>query len=170
MHVFLPGGVRSPLTVIDHTSKGCDVDAHTEAAPQVVPQVPKPAATEIFTMMESKEGKEVYSTVRTLQSRTSAPLATTLPVESVSPSQPEEDDLSVTVAPGTQCTRKGCSVVFASDADNRIGNGEGTVCTYHPAPVRFRFLVTFANNFPSIDRINSFCSPFSGREARYAAP
>lgn len=139
MHALLPGGSRSPLTVIDHIGKGCEDGAHTEAAPQVIPQVPKPAVTEVLTMTESKEGKEVYSTGPTLQSQIFAPLltSTTLPAESILPSSPEEDDLSVAVAPGTQCRRKGCSVTFASDTENRIGNGEGTVCTYHPAPVRF---------------------------------
>lgn len=126
--------------IIDHPGQGCEVGTHTEAVPQVIPQVPKPAATasEILTMTESKEGREVYTTARTLQPQTSAPLAITLLAEPVLPSQPEEeDDLSVAVAPGTECRRKGCSVTFVSDAGNRIGDGEGTVCTYHPAPVRF---------------------------------
>ncbi|KAH0830452.1 HSP20-like chaperone [Lanmaoa asiatica] len=65
-------------------------------------------------------------------------LSPTIPAESVLPSHPEEeDDLSVAIAPGTQCRHKGCRVAFASDAENRIGNGEGTVCTYHPAPPVF---------------------------------
>ncbi|KAG8217389.1 HSP20-like chaperone [Butyriboletus roseoflavus] len=89
-------------------------------------------------MTGSREGKEVYSTERTLQLQASAPLATTLPAESVPPSLlEEEDDLGVAVALGTQCRRKGCSAAFVSDAENRIGNGEGTVCTYHPAPPIF---------------------------------
>lgn len=169
MHALLSGGARSPLTIIDHTGKGCEVGAHTEAVPQVVSQVPKPAAPEILTITESKEGKEVYSTGRTLQLQASAPL--TLPAEPVLPSPPEEeDDLGVAVASGTQCRRKGCSVAFASDAENRIGNGEGTVCTYHPAPVRFGFFATFAHSSPSIDRINSSCSPSSTRGARCVSP
>lgn len=98
-------------------------------------------------MTGSNEGKEVYSTVRTFQSRTSAPLATALPAESISRSHPEEeDDLGVAATPGTQCRRKGCNVVFTSDAENRIGDGEGTVCTYHPAPVRSRSITTFTND------------------------
>lgn len=131
---------HSPLTIIHHPGQGCEVGAHTEAVPQVVPQVPKPAATasEILTMTESKEGKEVYTTARTLPSHTSTPLATALLVESILPSQlEEEDDLSVAVSPGTECRRKGCIVTFLSDAENRIGDGEGTVCTFHPALVRF---------------------------------
>jgi len=158
--------------IIDHIGKGCEVGAHTEVTSQIIPQVPKrAAASEILTMTQSKEGKEVYSTTRIPRPQTSAPFSTTLPVEPVLPSQPEEeDDLSVAVAPGTECRRKGCSVTFVSDAENRIGNGDGTVCTYHPAPVRFGFLATLTNNFTSIDRINSLYSPSSTREARYVAP
>jgi hypothetical protein len=47
----------------------------------------------------------------------------------------EEDDLGIPVKAGTACQRKGCGVVFESNEKNRIGDGEGTVCTYHPAPV-----------------------------------
>lgn len=48
----------------------------------------------------------------------------------------EEDDLTVTVAPGTKCKRQGCFVTFVSDAENRQGDGPGTVCAHHPRPVR----------------------------------
>ncbi|KAG9318329.1 HSP20-like chaperone [Chiua virens] len=90
-------------------------------------------------MTESKEGKEVYSMTRTTQSQPSAPPVATLLTESVLPSLPEEeDDPGAAVAPGTQCRRTGCSVAFVSDAANRIGDGEGTSCTYHSAPPIFR--------------------------------
>jgi len=125
---------------------GCEVGAHTEAVPKDAPLVPKPTTTEILTMSESKDGKEVYSAVQTVQpshashsSHSSAPVATTLPTESAPPPySEEEDDLSIAIAPGTHCKRKGCAVAFLSDVENRIGNGEGTVCTYHPAPPIFR--------------------------------
>lgn len=132
----------------------------------------KPAAvtSEILKVTELKEGKEIYSTARTLQPQTSARLVTTVSAETVFPSHPEEeDDLSVEVTPGMECRHKGCRVIFMSDAENRIGNGEGTVCTYHPAPVRFGFLATFTDAFISIDRINPLCSPSSTREARCVA-
>jgi hypothetical protein len=48
----------------------------------------------------------------------------------------EEDDLDVVVKEGAPCRRTGCDVKFVSDAENRVGDGEGTVCTYHPSPVR----------------------------------
>ncbi|KAN0075270.1 HSP20-like chaperone [Tylopilus felleus] len=119
---------------------GCEVGAHTDVVPQIAPQVPKPAATtrEILTVTKSNDGKEVYSTTRAPQPQTFAPLSTAIPAESIPFSPPEEEeDLSAAVSPGTQCRHKGCSVTFVSDAENRTGNGEGTVCTYHPAPPIF---------------------------------
>jgi hypothetical protein len=47
----------------------------------------------------------------------------------------EEDDISTPVAVGTTCKRNGCQTTFISDEANRLGDGEGTVCVYHPAPV-----------------------------------
>lgn len=175
MHASLRGEARSPLTIIiDHAGKGCEVGTHTEAVPQDAPLIPKPATTEILTMSESKDGKEVYSAVQTVQSshtsHSSAPIATTLPTEPAAPYFEEEDDSSIAVAPGTQCRRKGCAVAFLSDAENRVGNGEGTVCIYHSAPVRLGFFVTFTNTSFTTDRINSFCSPSSARGARYVTP
>jgi hypothetical protein len=48
----------------------------------------------------------------------------------------EEDDLATSVAQGTICKHKGCGVAFVSDEVNRLGDGEGTICNYHPKPVR----------------------------------
>jgi len=61
----------------------------------------------------------------------------------VAPVQPtpiveEEDDVTIPVKVGTTCRRKGCGVTFESDDKNRIGDDEGTVCNYHPAPPIFR--------------------------------
>jgi hypothetical protein len=53
----------------------------------------------------------------------------------------EIDDLTKEVAIGTMCRRKGCGVTFVSDEVNRQGEGEGTVCFYHPLPVTFRFVL-----------------------------
>ena len=47
----------------------------------------------------------------------------------------EQDDLSTPVPVGTVCRRKGCGVAFISEEVNRQGDGEGTVCQYHPLPV-----------------------------------
>ena len=55
----------------------------------------------------------------------------------------EMDDLTKEVPIGTMCRRKGCEISFISDVVNRQGEGEGTVCFYHPLPVTFhhRFVV-----------------------------
>ena len=55
----------------------------------------------------------------------------------------EIDDLTKEVAIGAMCRRKGCGITFISDEVNRQGEGEGTVCFYHPLPVTFhhRFVV-----------------------------
>lgn len=65
-------------------------------------------------------------------------LAATAPVEVAAAPAPvvlEEDDLTADVPVGTVCRRKGCGTVFVSDSVNRNGEGEGTVCHYHPLPV-----------------------------------
>ena len=49
----------------------------------------------------------------------------------------EIDDLNKEVAFGAVCRRKGCGITFISDEVNRQGEGEGTVCFYHPLPVTF---------------------------------
>ncbi|KAF9228583.1 chord-domain-containing protein [Gyrodon lividus] len=128
--------INKPVLDFDEFMKmpGCEVGAHTEVVQQV--QAPKSAATDTFTMVESKGGQEVYSTARSGP----APEQTPTPiVTATSGSQPEdEDDLSVTVTPGALCRRKGCGVAFVNDEENRIGDSEGAICTYHPAPPIFR--------------------------------
>ncbi|KAG5349791.1 hypothetical protein C0989_001862 [Termitomyces sp. Mn162] len=84
-------------------------------------------------MSESGSGKETYSSGI-------PPVPASVPHHppAVAPIEVEEDDLSVVIAPGTACRRNGCKAIFVSDAINRQGDGEGTVCTYHPAPPIFR--------------------------------
>jgi hypothetical protein len=72
----------------------------------------------------------------------------------------QEDDLSIPVKVGTTCQRKGCGVVFESDEVNRIGDGDGTVCTYHPAPVS-----PMGNNWQHYFSLN--LSQYLGKGARY---
>jgi hypothetical protein len=72
----------------------------------------------------------------------------------------DEDDPSVSVTAGTICRRKGCGLEFESDEANRIGDGEGTVCTYHPAPVSRRGYLKVKPFF------NNLRSPFSGKAVK----
>ncbi|KIJ69581.1 hypothetical protein HYDPIDRAFT_124193 [Hydnomerulius pinastri MD-312] len=131
--------INKPVLDFDEFMKipGCEVAAHTEAAPQAVPQAPTPASTSTLTMTESADGKEVYSTAKAVPKENSTS-AIAAPLAPPPPPAEDEDELSVPATTGTLCKRKGCGVAFVSDEENRIGDGEGTVCTYHPAPPIFR--------------------------------
>ncbi|KAK0458528.1 chord-domain-containing protein, partial [Desarmillaria tabescens] len=92
----------------------------------------------------SEDGKEVY-TSETVPTNTSSQSESKPPAsqpivstQTPPPAIEEEDDLSVPVALGTKCLRKGCGKLFVSDELNRLGDGEGTVCVYHPSPPIFR--------------------------------
>jgi hypothetical protein len=53
----------------------------------------------------------------------------------VVPDVPEDDDLSVPVAPGTICKRRGCGVEYVDDDTSR-GGGSQAQCNHHPgAPI-----------------------------------
>ena len=85
----------------------------------------------------------------------------------IEPTPEEEDDLTVPVPPGTVCKRKGCGVTFVSDGESRIGDGPGTVCTHHPAPVSS--ILSHSHLFRFILYIACICerfSLFSEKEAR----
>ena len=89
---------------------------------------------------ESADGKEVYTTLSTrsqpqksAESSAAIPIAQTAPIKRV---EDDEDDLEATVPYGTACKRVRCKVTFVSDEENRIGNGPGTKCVYHPGAVR----------------------------------
>ena len=89
-------------------------------------------------MTESADGKEVY-TSSSARSRPQEPakLSATIPVAQPAPVEKVEevDDLEATVPKGAPCQRAGCKVTFVSDEENRIGDGPGTKCVYHPGVV-----------------------------------
>ncbi|KAJ7702304.1 HSP20-like chaperone [Mycena rosella] len=128
--------VYKPVLEFDEFMKipGCtQTERHTNEAQKV--EAPKPAATTL-TMTEARsDGKEVYSSSSSQNQR----------IEAVAPAvvrptviEEEEDDLNTPVSVGTACKHKGCGVLFVSDELNRTGDGEGTMCTYHPSPPIFR--------------------------------
>lgn len=127
--------VNKPVLEFDQFMQipGCATGSHLEHVPQDRPPKPAPNAANL-TLTSSTGGKESYSTRPPQQSSNVVSGAATPKQE---PEVIEEDDLAVTVAPGTQCKRQGCSVKFVSDAENRQGDGQGTVCTYHPRPPIF---------------------------------
>ncbi|KAH7889836.1 chord-domain-containing protein [Phlebopus sp. FC_14] len=132
--------LNKPVLDFDEFMKipGCEVGPHSEATQQVVSQAPKPLARQDLTMAESK-GTEIYSTSSATgaSANVTTPLVAVSPVATPAPVE-DEDDLTVPVASGTLCKHKGCAVAFVTDEENRIGDGLGTVCTYHPAPPIFR--------------------------------
>ncbi|KAF9532311.1 HSP20-like chaperone [Crepidotus variabilis] len=88
------------------------------------------------------DGKEVFRVGNTAPASEflSSKNALLPPVDRPGPVAPvlEVDDLNTPVPVGTICRRKGCGVAFASDEVNRQGNGEGTICYFHPLPPIFR--------------------------------
>lgn len=98
-------------------------------------EVPKPSTNTNLKMTQSSDGKESY--VSGSVTSNAPPPTTAIATAPVQPEPlvEEEDDLSASVEPGTICRRKGCGVAYESDEVNRIGDGEGTVCVYHSAPV-----------------------------------
>jgi hypothetical protein len=83
------------------------------------------------SITESADGKEIY-TSRAAPTVSSIAQLAPPPVEE---EEEEAEDLAVPVNPGTVCRHRGCRVTFVSDDVNRVGDGEGTVCTYHPSAV-----------------------------------
>jgi len=132
--------VNKPVLDFDEFMKlpGCTAGSHTEEAAKPPPAVTprKPAAN--VTVTEVEPGKEVFTTVGAKPSAFSAsPKNAPPPVEPAPVIVEDEDDTSIPVAVGTICRRTGCGAEFVSDEVNRVGDGEDTVCTYHPAPPIF---------------------------------
>jgi len=91
------------------------------------------------TSTTDSAGKETYSTGATpTTASTPKPTTQQAPIALPAPIPEDVDDLNAVVPPGTNCTRKGCETVFVSNEENRLGDGPGTVCVYHPAPPLFR--------------------------------
>ncbi|TFK76587.1 chord-domain-containing protein [Pluteus cervinus] len=111
---------------------GCTEEDHHSAEPAKTEPIAPPKPLANVTATQSMDGTETFSVSRPTPART--PNTTPAPAPAVE----EEEDFNVPVSPGTECRRKGCNVKFVSDEVNRIGDGEGTVCTYHPAPPIFR--------------------------------
>ncbi|KIY64878.1 chord-domain-containing protein [Cylindrobasidium torrendii FP15055 ss-10] len=137
--------VNKPVTDFDDFMKipGCmKTERHTSDAPT---QAAKPEQAAPQATSTTQDGKEVYGTAAPKpdasksqsQSQSTTAIAAAPTPEPV-PVVEEEDELSIQVAPGKTCMRKGCGVPFVSDAENRLGDGPGTVCRYHPLPPFFR--------------------------------
>ncbi|KAF5391729.1 hypothetical protein D9757_001801 [Collybiopsis confluens] len=124
-------GNSSRLAVTLRTlGRGCvETDRHTHEKPD----------TEPVAVEKQKRPMHVPS-IKPTTTTAPTPVPTSVPTPSLPPPSPviEEDDLNISVTPGTACRRPGCGVAFASDEENRLGDGQGTRCTYHPSPPIFR--------------------------------
>ncbi|KAI6043139.1 chord-domain-containing protein [Pisolithus marmoratus] len=115
---------------------GCAVGTHSDQPLGITSQTHEVPTQGQLTMTKSSQGSEVYSTsIAKSAAGSTSTVATATPID---PPIEEEDDLTASVLPGTVCKRKGCGVIFVSDQENRVGDGAGSVCTYHPAPPIFR--------------------------------
>ncbi|KAG6874271.1 hypothetical protein C0995_001496 [Termitomyces sp. Mi166 len=142
--------ISKPVLDFDEFMKlpGCtEADRHTDETLKA--EAPKPSSTTMtFTMSESGSGKETYS------ASLPAPASVSPPPPIVAPVEVEEDDLNVVIAPGTACRRNGCKVTFVSDAVNRQGDGEGTICTYHPAPSEEEITTCRVDHYQTVDEVH----------------
>jgi len=140
--------VNKPELDFDQFMKipGCQTGSHSIEVPKV--EKPKHSAgpAVVSPSSESPSSESVKPTQTTTRPdgpapTTSGPVSETFtsqtkprpPPPAPAPIVEEEDDLSVPVSAGTTCKRNGCKAEFVSDEVNRLGDGEGTVCTYHPA-------------------------------------
>jgi len=117
---------------------GCtEAEAHTDSPQVRPPSKPQPSDHNI-TAQKTTDGKELFQAKPELH----APSNEVPPVPPAAPTTPapvlEIDDLAKEVTVGTVCKRRGCEITFVSDEVNRKGDGEGTVCSYHPLPPVFR--------------------------------
>lgn len=111
--------------------QGCANGPHSDAAPKTDAAKPPTSANIVVTGTHA-DGKETFSTTLSPQQVVSTVTPTPPAPE---PEQEEEDDFDAPVALGIKCKRNGCKVVYESDEVNRMGDGPGATCTYHPKAV-----------------------------------
>ncbi|KJA18561.1 hypothetical protein HYPSUDRAFT_144805 [Hypholoma sublateritium FD-334 SS-4] len=121
---------------VSRASLGCtEIQGHTRDAPQASPTVKAAPQNISATIVDGKEFFQVGNQPPPPRAAAAAPAEAP---QTPAPVMLEEDDLNTTVSPGTVCRRKGCGTIFVSNEVNRQGDGEGTVCHYHPLPAIFR--------------------------------
>ncbi|KAH8829507.1 chord-domain-containing protein [Flagelloscypha sp. PMI_526] len=94
------------------------------------PVEPTPKPTTAPSSAKVQDGVETFSTKS---------LASSLPRQRPAPAEPEveeEDDLEAIVTSGSACKHNGCKTTFESNEVNRLGDGPGTECLYHPRPCK----------------------------------
>jgi len=96
----------------------CSAEQNQVQTSSALPTKDKPVTTEV---PRTETNKDTFKVTTTPKPSTPTPI-----IE-------EEDDLTAPVPSDATCKRIGCKVVFVSDEDSRMGDGEASVCTYHPA-------------------------------------
>jgi hypothetical protein len=130
--------------------KGCTTGTHSNEkqseitslgrpapAPGLAPNVAPPPASSIKSADTSSTGQETFGG----PSRpVGIPVGALLTPRSGTPKpvEEDEDDVDVPVEVGTKCKRNGCNKTFVSQEESRTGDGEESVCVYHPSPPIFR--------------------------------
>jgi len=116
--------------------QGCTRGVHSVDAPKVEPSGTS-TPNNSLKMTETVDGKEVYTSSARSRPQKPAERSKAIPTAPPAPTKKveEEDDLDATVPPGTACKRAACKVTFVSNDENRIGDGPGTKCVYHPGAV-----------------------------------
>lgn len=105
-------------------------------------ETPKPQKVQVTSELKASEvsnGSETFSVAKLQTPFIPTSDTSNTKTTPLSPPPEEEDDLTISVIPGTLCKRKGCGAEFVSDAESRSGDGDHAVCVYHPSTVRLLF-------------------------------
>ncbi|RUS31656.1 hypothetical protein BC938DRAFT_477359 [Jimgerdemannia flammicorona] len=123
---------------------GCTFDKHSDTPVDVKAVEKKHEDIPQISSHVTKDGVEIYDNGATIKlashtppPRTVAEAVDTSQVEKspAEPELPEEDDLSIPVAPGTTCKRRGCDAEYKDETTSR-GEGADAECKHHPgAPI-----------------------------------
>ncbi|RUP49266.1 hypothetical protein BC936DRAFT_142914, partial [Jimgerdemannia flammicorona] len=119
---------------------GCTFDKHSDTPVDVKAVEKKHEDIPQISSHVTKDGVEIYDNGATIKLASHTPPPQTV-AEAVDTSQvekspaepelPEEDDLSIPVAPGTTCKRRGCDAEYKDETTSR-GEGTDAECKHHP--------------------------------------
>ncbi|KAH9484143.1 Cysteine and histidine-rich domain-containing protein [Psilocybe cubensis] len=120
-----------------------EIQGHTSKVEAPISPAPVPRSTVNVSSETTSDGKEIYQVGGVHKDSLTSSASAKQEVTAAMPAPPpvpvlEVDDLNQAVPVGTPCKRKGCHTIFVSDEQNRQGDGEGTICRYHPLPPYFR--------------------------------
>ncbi|KAF9104851.1 hypothetical protein BGX27_009923 [Mortierella sp. AM989] len=115
---------------------GCSVGRHTDVPREEFPtassssekvEVESPTPAAPAPTVVDKNGTETYGSAPAVAKPIATPASA--PAPAPEPVVEEEDDLSVPVAAGTTCKRRGCGHTYVSE---EVSRGDKAACQYHP--------------------------------------